>query len=214
MARAASRVCGVIVTGPLAPFVDAYRAELKERGYTPLTSVNELRQVARLSRCLEASGLPVGSLTRHGIEGFVDEQRAQGHGGYISVQGLLALLDVLRGLGVLEAEGAVPPSVPDDALLVSFERYLLAERGLAQCTAAAYVARARRFRDGLSAPEGITALTAGDVTGAVLVESEALSVGSAQFFVCALRSFLRFCFIEGFVKADLSQAALSVTGRR
>jgi integrase len=48
----------------------------------------------------------------------------------------------------------------------------------------------------------------------VLVESEALSVGSAQFFVCALRSFLRFCFIEGFVEADLSQAALSVTGRR
>lgn len=214
MARAASRVCRVIVTGPLAPFADAYRAELKERGYTPLTSVNELRQVARLSRWLEASGSPVGSLTRGGIEGFVDEQRAQGHGGYISVQGLLALLDVLRGLGVLEGEGAVPRSALDDALLLSFERYLLTERGLAQCTAAAYVARARRFRDGVSAAEGLAGVTAGDVTGAVLRESEALSVGSAQFFVCALRSFLRFCFIEGLVEADLSQAALPVTGRR
>src|SRR5205807_1381431 len=35
-----------------------------------------------------------------------------------------------------------------------------------------------------------------------------------QFFVAALRSFLRFCSMEGLVAADLSAAALAVTGRR
>ena len=40
--------------GPLAPFADAYRAELGQRGYTPLSTVNELRQVGRLSLWLEA----------------------------------------------------------------------------------------------------------------------------------------------------------------
>src|SRR5258708_7608792 len=57
MARAASRVSRVLMTGPLAPFAEPYRLELKERGYTPVATVNELRREARLRRCLEASGL-------------------------------------------------------------------------------------------------------------------------------------------------------------
>ena len=60
MARPSSRVSRVLMTGPLAPFADAYAAELSERGYTPLSIVNELRQVGRLSGWLEASGLAVG----------------------------------------------------------------------------------------------------------------------------------------------------------
>jgi len=48
----------------------------------------------------------------------------------------------------------------------------------------------------------------------VLRESTAGSVGSAQFFVVALRAFLRFCFLEGLVAGDLSAAGLTVTGRR
>src|SRR5206468_12005726 len=59
MARPTSRVSRVLMTGPLAPFADAYRAELCERGYAPLSTVSELRQVARFSRWLEAR-LPEG----------------------------------------------------------------------------------------------------------------------------------------------------------
>ena len=54
MAAPASRVSRVLMTGPLAPFADAYKASLRERGYTPLTTVNELRQMASLSRWLQA----------------------------------------------------------------------------------------------------------------------------------------------------------------
>ena len=56
-------------------------------------------------------------------------------------------------------------------------------------------------------------LVAGDVTAAVLRESERVSVSATQNFVSGLRSFLRFCFIEGLVGSDLSQAALLVRGR-
>ena len=52
------------------------------------------------------------------------------------------------------------------------------------------------------------------MTAAVLRESAAVSVSATQFFVAGLRSFLRFCFLEGLVPVDLSQAALPVTGRR
>jgi hypothetical protein len=37
-----SRVDRVLVSGPLAEFVDAYSAELATRGYWPLTVVGEL----------------------------------------------------------------------------------------------------------------------------------------------------------------------------
>jgi integrase len=48
----------------------------------------------------------------------------------------------------------------------------------------------------------------------VLLVSAAVSVSATQNFVAGLRSFLRFCVIEGLVATDLSQAALPVTGRR
>ena len=55
--------------------------------------------------------------------------------------------------------------------------------------------------------------SAGDVTAAVLREAESgVSVSAAQNFVSGLRAFLRFCFVEGLVGSDLSQAALLVEG--
>ena len=46
----------------------------------------------------------------------------------------MCLLEVLHGLGVLAAEKPAPASSPMDLLLASFERYLVAERGLAAGT--------------------------------------------------------------------------------
>ncbi|WP_113716822.1 tyrosine-type recombinase/integrase [Arthrobacter dokdonensis] len=45
-------------------------------------------------------------------------------------------------------------------------------------------------------------------------EAALVSVGSTQFFVVAVRSFLRFCFLEGLIPTDLSGAVLTATGRR
>ena len=98
--------------------------------------------------------------------------------------------------------------------LGSFQRYPLQERALARSTADAYVDRAGRFLS-RQAPDGdLTDLTAPDVTRAVLREVSTGSVGAAQYFIAALRAFLRFCFVESRVATDLAAAALSVTGRR
>lgn len=51
------------------------------------------------------------------------------------------------------------------------------------------------------------------VTAAVLREAGALSAGSAQFFVVALRSFLRYCFLTGvIVDEKAARIAISETG--
>ena len=104
-------------------------------------------------------------------------------------------------------------SSPMDVLLARFELYLLAERGLAPGTVALYLRAARRFVEGVAPDCGLAGLAAGEVTAAVLRESTVVSVSAAQSFVTALRAFLRFCFVEGLVDADLSQAALLVRGR-
>lgn len=126
----------------------------------------------------------------------------------------MCLLDVLGELGVLAAEAPARADTPTEMVLASFERYLLSERGLSPGTVRGYVRHARRFVDGLSSGSGLAHLAAAEVTAAVLRESAAVSVSAAQCFVSALRSFLRFCFLEGLVEVDLSQAALAVTGRR
>lgn len=215
MARPTSRLSRVLMTGPLAPFADGYGLWLKERGYTPHTTVNQLRQVARLSRWLDAGGFTVAELSTDRVEEFLAFQRTSGrHRAGWSRPGLLFLLERLSGLGVVAPEGPAVADSPTDALLAAYERHLLAERGLATGTVKGYVKHAHRFAVGLSPGGGLAGLTAAQVSGAVLRESARLSVSATQFFVAGLRSFLRFCFIEGLLEVDLSHAALAITGRR
>jgi integrase/recombinase XerD len=154
MARPTSRVSRVLMTGPLAPFADAYRAELRERGYAVRSTVNELRQAARVSCWLAARGLTAADLSGAHVDEFLVWQRAEGrYRSDWSRPGLRCLLDV-------------------------------------------------RFVEGPLPDRGIAGLAAGDVTAAVLRESESVSVSAAQNFVSGLRWFLRFCFIEGLVRYD------------
>jgi integrase/recombinase XerD len=214
MSRPTSRVSGVSMTGPLAPYETAYARELRRRGYTSRSVVNELRQVARLSRWLESKALTATDLGRGRIEEFLAFQRGTGRfRSHWSRPGLLCLLGVLEGLGVIAAVEQTPATSPRRDLLIRFDRYLVAERGLAAGTVRGYVGHAERFLDDL-APVELADVRAGEVTAAVLRESAAVSVSATQNFVAGLRSFLRFCVIEGLMATDLSQAALPVTGRR
>ncbi len=213
MGRPTSKVSKVVVAGPLAPYAERFKARLEELGYTPLSAVNSMRLMVHLSRWLGARGLRAADLSSGRVEQYFRERRAAGYLGSRSPRSLAVLLALLHSEGVLAADEPPAPCSASEALLASFQDYLLAERALASSTARAYVLRARRFLTWH--PEvNLAALTTADVSAAVLVEASAGSVGSTQFFVVALRAFLRFCFIQGLAPTDLSAAALSMTGRR
>lgn len=213
MSRPASRVSGVLMRGPLVPFAVPYRERLNERGYTRLSAVNLERQVAQLSCWLEVEGVGVEQVSEARIEAFVIFKRASGGGrSSLSRPGLVCLLELLRELGVVPAVVTPTPS-PTDALIDSFGRYLMSERGLSAGTVGGYVAHAARFMAGL-APGTLRDVTAVEITAAVLGQSATVSVSATQNFVAGLRAFLRFCFVEDLIDVDLSQAALAVTGRR
>lgn len=215
MVKASSRVSGVVLCGPLAPFRDDFRAELNGRGYTPRSVVPQLRQVGRLSRWLQEQALTAAELDERRVEEFLAVQRAAGgHRSQWSRVGLLCLLEVLRDQGVAAGCAPTSPGSSTEVLLNSFARYLLDERGLAPGTVCGYVVHARQFLTG-PRPLELHALTAREVTAGVLAQAgRGGAVSTAQNFVAGLRAFLRYCFVEGLVDTDLSEAALAVTGRR
>jgi integrase/recombinase XerD len=215
MASPKSRVCEVRVVGPLAPFKQACIVKLRERGYTPLTIVSLLRQVARLSRWLEANDYTAAEVTAARVEEFLAIQKAgERSRGSWSRRGLSCVLDVLLDQGVVTAATVPAPLSPPQLLIVRFERYLCSERGLSAGTTRGYVRHAEQFIAGLADGVGPGDVTAAVVTAAVLREAVGVSASAAQNFVFGLRAFLRFCFVEGLIGLDLSQAALPVTGRR
>lgn len=212
MVHPTSRVSKVLMVGPLVPFAEDFRSRLEASGYAPSRIVNELRVMADLSRWMQARHVSLSHLTAELLQDYQAGVRASGRRSMCS-KGSLVLLRQRLQIAPAKPQPA-PAESATTQLLTSFRQHLLEERGLAESTTTAYVLRANRFLTWSAADGNVSTLTTGDVTGAVLRESQNVSVGSTQFFVAALRSFLRFCFLQGLLPADLSAAALTVTGRR
>jgi integrase/recombinase XerD len=214
MGKPKSRVCNVIVPGPLEQYAPGYRSWLLGRGYAPLTTVSQLLLMAHVSRWLERDGLTAAALAGQEPGRFLAARHAAGTRKPRTAAGLRPLLDYLGELGVLPPG---EPEAPQDAasvLIAEFADYLRSERGLAATTVTAYSSRAARFL-ARHAPDGNPAvITPGDVTAAVLADASGLSAGSGQNLACALRAFLRYCHVQGLIASDASAAAMAVTGRR
>lgn len=214
MARRTTRGSEAEMTGPLAPFADAYKVKMKARGYSTRSVTSVVSQMARLGRWLDDQRLNASDLSSERLEEFLAELPRRRDGGRVcSRQALAQVLEVLDEQGVQRCRAERPAS-PSEAVLGSFERFLLQERGVAESTAAVYVARVRRFLDWCAPSAELSGLTAADVTGAVLRASTGASASATKLFVTALRSFLRFGFVEGQTPNDLSAAALSAARRR
>jgi integrase/recombinase XerD len=202
----------VEVPGMLAPLAAGFQAALVEAGYGVHSVREHLWLMARLSKWMDERGLTTGDLNEGRLEEFLAARRGAGRRTLCSRRALVPLMDSLAAQGIA---APVPPGVaPVEVLLARYSRYLLAERALAPSTARLYGKRVRRFLACCTPDGNLRSLCADQVTAAVLAECETVSVGSAQYFVAALRSFLRFCYLERLTDTDLSAAALAVSGRR
>ena len=206
----------VRMTGPLAPHQDVIWTDLLSRGYTRLSAKNLLRLAAHVSRWLEASGLSPQDLTRDRIGEFLGHRRACGYTGWLTPRGLEPVLLPLQ------ARGVVPPAEPvprDDSplaqLLHEYEGYLLEDRGLVSLTAGRCIRTAQRFFAdlGVGNVADVRRLSTADVSGFVLRQANAMSIGSAKLLVSDLRALLRYLHVRGLC-GDLSAAAPAVAGHR
>jgi integrase/recombinase XerD len=202
------------VTGPLAAYRDGFVEELAGKGYTTASAMRQVCLLAHLSRWLDGRALGAGDLGPARVEEFLSDRRAEGYTALLSGQGLAPLLGYLRGLGAAPVAPGPAASTPAEILVEEYSTYLARERGLAASSIERYLGPARLFvseferRDG----PGLERLTAGDVTAFVVSQCRARHRGSAKVLVTALRSLLRFLFLQGCTTCPLAQAVPTATG--
>lgn len=204
------------LTGPLAAHREGLWAELRAQQYTPLSSASLVRVMAHLSRWLAANDLDPAELTEERLEKFLDHRRAAGYTSWLSRRGLTPIVEYLRRVGVVPTVvGNRDAVTPLDGLLQQYERYLLQERGLVRATVRTYVGVARQFLSARGGnAEAISSLTATDVTAFVVGEARRCSIGTAKLAVTALRSLLRYLYLQGALSVDLAAAVPAVAGYR
>ena len=110
----------VRVVGPLVPFVARLRSALRDAGYTPSSTVNQVRLLAHLSRWLDAGRLGVADLTDERVEEFLASRRARGCTWSVSRRALTPLLGLLAELGGRPTVEHPAPASPTEAVVARF----------------------------------------------------------------------------------------------
>jgi integrase/recombinase XerD len=207
----------VRVTGPLEPYASGFVLELVDRGYTPVSAAHQMRLMAHLSRWLAGERLGSDDLSSARVEEFFAARRAAGYTNYVTRRALTALLEYLRGLGVVPPAGEEPSLSAVEELLARYRAYLRSERGLAVMTARGYVDMVRPFLSAHMDAAGeldMRELAAKDVLAFVLAECPHRRPGSAKLLVTALRSLLGYLHVEGLIARPLAPVVPSVAGWR
>ncbi len=203
------------VTGPLAPYAAAWRAELAARGFARHSVLAHAQLMAHLSAWMTTAGHDAGSLTDEVISGYLEARRAAGYRARAGGRAVVPLLGYLRGLGVVPQPAAVP-ATPAEALLAEFCGYLAGERGLAAVTVRRYVRFARVLITGLgiAGEADLAAVTAAGIAAFTVSQASRRNPADMQGLVTAVRSLLRFLHVTGRVTARLDAAVPSAPGRR
>ena len=170
-----------------------------------------------LSRWLVDAGVRLSALTREHVEAFFCERRRAGYRRNITPRSLDAILRYLEAKGVVSLPESVVPRSAGDDLLDEYEQFLVKERGLQASTARGYYrSYAKKFlshRFDSNSLE-LSCLSANDITGFILHESETSSVGTTKLMVSVVRSLLRFLNLRGDLQNDLVGAVPAVAGWR
>lgn len=203
--------CRVRVSGPLAEHAMSFGEELGKRGYPGERAARHVQLLAQLSRWMERQGLGERDLNEEVVAEFLRVRRADGYYDKPSLSWVLTLLGFVPGVDVVRAEPA--PLTPVESAVVDYAQYLTRQRGLASGTVRGYTQVAKLFltrwvADGDLELSGVNAEA---VTGFVVDESRRRSVGAAQVLVTALRSLLRFLFLEGRIAQPLAGAVPAVS---
>ena len=186
--------------------------ELLRRGYPPMRAARHVQLFAQLSHWMECRGLDDCDLSEGRLAEFLEARRADGYHETPSLSWVLMLLGLVPALDVVRAVPA--PLTPEESAVVEYGQYLERERGLAAGTVRGYVDVARLFLSRWMTRDGefdLSPMSAEAVIAFVVEESRRRSVGGTQVVVTAMRSLLRFLFLEGRIGRPLAQAVPAVS---
>src|SRR2546427_9695068 len=199
--------------GPLSAQIPEFARWAREEGYALSSQRRKVLLATCFGRWLGQQAVSVHRVsTEHGA---VDRRSPARH---VKVQRgdvatLRQFLDFLRRKGVVPAENIPQPRLtPVEHAALTFERYLLADRRLAEVTVEYYVPFVREFLADRFGDGGLrlSPLSAGDVVRFVQRQAPRLHLKRTKLLTTALRSFLHYARYRGDITCDLAAAVPTV----
>jgi integrase/recombinase XerD len=193
------------VSGPLAGFEVAFRAELERTGYTPSSASAAISTMGQLSGWMKRNGIGAEMLSPAVLDALPRRLR-----------GTRPVVRFLRDSGAIPEASCVDGAGPVGVVVAEFREWLAGERGLAAETVRCYGNHAQTFLAWLGEPldQMLTGLQAGTVTAFMVEHCEQVSCANAKASVTALRALLRFLHLAGHVPIGLAGAVPAVAGWR
>lgn len=203
-------------SGGLAAHLGGFRGELARCGYGPVRAGAHLELFTDLCEWTEREGIAPAGLDSSRVAAFLEDRRRRGRTDLVSPAGARPLIGYLAGAGVIPRQQSVIPDGPGREVLERYRRYLESERGLTEQTAEFYTKIAVTFTAGLVRGGAIRwqEVRARDVTRFVAGICPQRRSRHAPEAVPALRSFLRFCHLDGIIPSALDGAVPPAAGTR
>jgi site-specific recombinase XerD len=216
MTRQNTAGTGTARDGALAGYLVGFREELARCGYGPARTGAHLELFADLCRWTEREGIALPELGDGQVAVFLEDRRRRGHGDLVSPAGVRPLVGYLTRAGAITGQGFAVPEGPARPLLERYRRYLETERGLTAKTVERYVEVGCRLAAALERGGAVDwqRVRARDVTRFLLGNCPPPRGHHAPGIISPLRSFLRFCHLEGVIPLPLDGAVPAAAGRR
>lgn len=191
----------------------AFATSLVEDGYTDYTVQLKLGLLVCLGRWLQSTNRSITDLNEQLLEAFLKRKHRERKGDLKTVK---EFLDHLRRQKVVPAPNLPRDNSPLAHILNQYEAHLRTERGLVACTIHEYQSFIRKFllERFRSRPLLLKAMKASDISDFVLRHTPRMGVPSARMMTTAFRSFFRFLFEQGEVRADLASSVPRVANWR
>lgn len=209
---------GFQASGPIKQYECGFIKEVALLGYGRSRSLALKRLFKSFDQWLLQKDLQTGDLHQRDIDSFITQRRMTGEIVSISRRAMKPILDYLRNHGIVPLEDKFSTS-SRERVINMFREYLARERNVTSAVTNQYAAEVRPFvqahlsvsGDGT---ESFNALTEADVIAFVVDVCPKLTKTGAALFVTALRSFLRFLLLAGYIDRPMSGTVPSVSGRR
>jgi site-specific recombinase XerD len=191
-----------------------FTTSLKRQGYADRTVRQKLRVLTNCGQWLGRHNLAVTKLDDQLLATFLKHRKLPVQNG--DPRTLQQFLNHLRRQNVVRTQHLPRDRSPLPQILTEYERHLRLERGLLVNTILQYHLFVRKFllEHFRGRPFLLKTIKASDISAFVLRHAPNESVWTTQAMTTAFRSFFRFLFQKGEVRADLAAAVPTVANWR
>jgi site-specific recombinase XerD len=196
---------GPAASDALTVHLTKFIATLAGAGYAQKTRHDKERLIKYFIRWGHKTGVAIADVDEDRVEAFL---ACPSRRRYKHRAALHQFVQYLRRAEVVPQRHAEPS--PGETLIGRYVDYLRGQQGLSPYSVAVYSPFARGFVIAQRLPENAAALDASAVHRYLLDYGRGRSASFVKLLAAALRSFLRFCFVDGTTLADFSTAVLPV----